>query len=196
MSDSKTPETGVTRRHLHTRNIHCMGFERSDGLWDIEAHLVDTKPETVFSHERGNIPPEEPIHEMILVVTLDLDMLIHDVEVRMPWTPFAVCPGARKKMKRIVGLRIGPGWMREVRERIPRNESCTHVVELLGPISTTAYQSMYRAIEAREERNSNRSEPPIIDQCHALTRDSAQVKAMWPEFHSENAKTPNGSVQS
>src|SRR6185503_19700597 len=31
------------RRHLHTRSITCEGFARDDGLWDIEARIVDTK---------------------------------------------------------------------------------------------------------------------------------------------------------
>ena len=31
------------RKLMHTRAIDCKGYERADGLWDIEAHLVDTK---------------------------------------------------------------------------------------------------------------------------------------------------------
>jgi hypothetical protein len=33
----------VSRKLLHTRAIECHGYERDDGFWDIEAHLVDTK---------------------------------------------------------------------------------------------------------------------------------------------------------
>jgi hypothetical protein len=181
MSDKDIKE--ITRSHLHTRNIRCEGFERSDGLWDIEARLVDTKTQSFINHERGEIEPGEPIHEMIVVVTLDLDLEIRDVDVRMPWTPFAVCPKARKKMKDLVGLRIAPGWLREVKTRIPRDQSCTHLIELLGPISTTAYQTMHLALEQRENTRENRNEPPILDQCHALTRSSEAVKVMWPEFY-------------
>ena len=32
------------RKPMHTRRIRCEGFSRADGLWDIEAHLIDTKP--------------------------------------------------------------------------------------------------------------------------------------------------------
>jgi len=32
--------TAVERKHLHTRTIRYDAFERDDGLWDIEAHLV------------------------------------------------------------------------------------------------------------------------------------------------------------
>ena len=31
------------RKAVHTRSIDCRGYEREDGLWDIEGRLVDTK---------------------------------------------------------------------------------------------------------------------------------------------------------
>ncbi len=76
--------------------------------------------------------------------------------------------------------------MRKARELIARTESCTHVMELLGPVSTTAYQTMHWAIEEKEREQSGRATPAIIDQCKSLARDSTIVKVMWPEFHEEN----------
>ncbi len=32
------------RQHLHTRTIDLAGYYRDDGLWDIEAHIVEKKP--------------------------------------------------------------------------------------------------------------------------------------------------------
>jgi hypothetical protein len=34
----------VSREELHTRAITLHGYRRDDGLFDIEAHLIDTKP--------------------------------------------------------------------------------------------------------------------------------------------------------
>lgn len=31
------------REHIHSRDIILRGYRREDGLWDIEAHLTDTK---------------------------------------------------------------------------------------------------------------------------------------------------------
>ena len=31
------------RRHVHTRSIKVDAYARDDGLWDLEAELVDTK---------------------------------------------------------------------------------------------------------------------------------------------------------
>ena len=31
------------REHIHTRNVECRGYRRTDGLWDVEGHLTDVK---------------------------------------------------------------------------------------------------------------------------------------------------------
>ena len=173
----------VTRKQLHTRQIHCEGFERSDGLWDIEATLTDTKPIVFSNHERPDVKPGEPIHKMKLVVTLDLDMIINHIAVDLQYAPFALCAGASNKMEKLIGLKIGAGWMREARERVAKAESCTHLMELLAPISTTAYQTMHWALEEREQQKPDRGIPVIINQCHSLASDSPVVKKIWPEFY-------------
>ena len=172
-----------TRRRLHTRSIDCRGFERDDGLWDIEVTLTDTKTYGFQNHERGNIPPGEPVHCMRLCATLDLDRMIQDIRVEMPYTPFQLCKNAADSMKKLIGLKIGPGWKREASRRIAKTDSCTHVMELLGPLATTAYQTMHHAIENRENGKPARKRPAILDQCHSLSSDSAVVKVMWPQFY-------------
>lgn len=178
----KNRET-ASRRHLHTRSIQCHGYERDDGLWDIEATLTDEKTYSISNHERGEIRPGNAIHDMTVCLTIDLDMVIQDVRVEMPSTPFSLCRSAGDVMSRLVGLKIEAGWMRRARELVARTESCTHVMELLGPVSTTAYQTMHWAIEEREREQSSRDMPAIIDQCKSLTRNSTIVRVMWPEFH-------------
>lgn len=183
----------VDRVQRHTRNIHCEGFERSDGLWDIEAMLTDTKNDIFINHERGEVESGVPIHKMKLCVTLDIEMVIQDIAVEMPYTPFQLCKTASEKMHNLIGLQIGAGWMKQARLRVERTDSCTHVMELLGPISTTAYQTMHHAIEEKENAKSQRDDPPILDQCKSLARDSSIVAVMWPEFYtgkSNPTKTP------
>jgi hypothetical protein len=36
------PES-VSREKKHHRKIDCEGYLRSDGLWDIDVHMVDTR---------------------------------------------------------------------------------------------------------------------------------------------------------
>ena len=174
----------VEREHLHTRSVECFGFRRSDGLWDVEAHLLDTKTyDFANEHRGGRIEAGEALHRMGLRVTLDLDFMIHDIEAVSDDTPFGVCNGAEQAMKRLVGLTIGPGWMSRVKKRIESNQGCTHLVELLGPLATTAYQTLHPEIERRANAAPSRSRPRILDTCIALSTKGEVVKEHWPQFY-------------
>ena len=172
------------RAHLHTRSVECFGFRREDGLWDIDAHLVDTKTyDFANEHRGGRIAAGEALHRMALRVTIDIDFLIHDVEAVSDDTPFGVCGSAERSMKRLVGLTIGPGWMGRVKKRIAGDEGCTHLVELLGPLGTTAYQTLHPELERRANAQPQRSKPRILDTCVALSTKGEIVRKNWPQFY-------------
>lgn len=171
------------RKPHHTRQLTLHGFERADGRWEVEAHLLDTKPYWFPNHEKNGVDAGQPIHRLSLRVTLDLDFLIHRVDVAMDDTPFGICRQVEVNMKRLEGLTIGPGWLKRARERLPRTESCTHLMDLLNPIATTAYQSMHTALEARRREMPDPPAPPIIDQCHSLASHTGVVRVKWPEHY-------------
>lgn len=132
----------VPRERLHTRRIEIQGYRRADGLYDIEAHLTDTKPMGQANHDRGWIAPEEPIHEMWLRITLDATMLIHTVEASSDRTPYAACPAAAPNFGRLAGLRIEGGFLRAAAQRVGGATGCTHLRELLQQMATTAFQTI------------------------------------------------------
>jgi hypothetical protein len=86
-------------------------------------------------------------------------------------------------MRQLIGLRIAPGWRRQVRERIGSNQSCTHLMDLLGQLTATAYQTLHAALEEREARRESPRKPAIIDTCIALSSSGAIVQKRWPEFY-------------
>ncbi|MDH3219084.1 MAG: DUF2889 domain-containing protein [Gammaproteobacteria bacterium] len=176
----------ATREKKHRRRIDCEGFLRSDGLWDIDVHMVDTRSyDCTYDefHRDGLIMAGEPVHDMWLRFTIDLDFLIHDVQAASDHTPFSICPAAAGPMRDLVGLRIGPGWLKQARERIGTDRSCTHLMDLLGQLAATAYQTLHAAIEEREARQPGRARPPILDTCLALSSSGDVVKNLWPEFY-------------
>lgn len=184
--------TAVKRSKLHHRSIQCEGFKRDDGLWDIEAHLTDQRAYDCSydpEHRGGRIPAGENVHNMRVRLTLDLDFLIHEAVAISEETPFPICFQAAKVMPRLVGLRLGKGWLKEVRERISTEVSCTHLLDLLTPIAQTAYQTMHYALEERAEqrkrvdKNFTRKKLGILDTCIALASDGEVVKRQWPEFY-------------
>ena len=178
-------EEGATRKKLHHRRVECEGFLRDDGLWDIEGHIVDTRTyDCTYDefHRDGLISAGEPVHDMLLRLTIDLDFKIHAVSAASEHTPFAICTRAAAEMQALVGLSIGSGWMKQVRQRIGSNKSCTHLIDLLGPLAATAYQTLHAALEEREALQPTREKPPILDTCLALASDGDVVRNRWPEF--------------
>ena len=66
----------LPRKHTHTRAIDYKGYEREDGMWDIEAHMTDTKTYKFKNNWRGEISAGEPLHVMFLRLTIDDDFII------------------------------------------------------------------------------------------------------------------------
>ena len=130
---------------------------------------------------------------MWLRLTIDLDFLIHEVAASSDQTPFSVCPTAAQAMQKLVGLRIGSGRMKQVREKIGNHESCTHLMDLLGPISATSYQTLHAALVERESSKETRRKPPIIDTCLALSSQGEVVRKKWPEFYQPQDPKENRS---
>lgn len=180
--------TPAPRKCLHTRRVICEGYERDDGLWDIEARLQDSKTYGFDNRYRGRIEAGELIHGMVIRVTLDIDFVIHQAVAAAEDTPYGACQTTGEVMSELVGLKIAPGWMRKVRSRIAANKSCTHLIELLGPLATTAFQTMYRAIEEKALLSNNPGRPKLLDSCLALASDGAVAKNKWPEFYTGNPR--------
>lgn len=182
------------RKHLHTRLITVKGYTREDGLWDIEGHMTDNKTYTFQNNWRGTVPPDVPLHEMWVRLTLDDDYTVMDAEAASDHTPLSICADITPEYKKLVGLRIGPGWSRRVKEALGGTRGCTHLTELLGPIATVAFQTISiekncrRAKKPEEARLISDPEymtrkPAFIDGCHAWASDGPAVKKEFPQFY-------------
>ena len=90
---------GSPRKHVHTRAIEYRGYEREDGLWDIEAHMADTKTYEFKNDWRGPVKVGEPLHEMLLRVTIDDEFIIRDVVAVTDNSPFEMCPDITPEYK-------------------------------------------------------------------------------------------------
>ncbi|MGB0670945.1 MAG: DUF2889 domain-containing protein, partial [Rhodospirillales bacterium] len=134
------------RQLIHTRSIRVEGYQRDDGLWDIEASLIDTKTYSFANQDRGGIRAGEPVHHMLVRLTLDDRMLVHQAETSTEAAPFFCCPDINPAFSELAGLSIKSGWRQEVLTRFGRVRGCTHIVDLLvGPIAQTAHQTIAAA---------------------------------------------------
>ena len=67
------PTPSAKRVRMHQRSVKFEGFKRADGLWDIEARLVDTKDHD-FPLSSGLIRPGQAVHDMSAVSYTHLDV--------------------------------------------------------------------------------------------------------------------------
>jgi hypothetical protein len=173
----------AARMPMHHRRIDCFGYRRADGLWDIEGHLTDVKAYPFANRHRGEIPPGASLHDMWLRLTLDDQLTVIAAEAATVAGPFAVCPAITPAFAKLAGLRIGPGWRQAVRQRLGGVQGCTHLVELLGPLATTAYQTIYSWRAQREPALDEARPPRHLDSCHALARDGEVVREHYPRWY-------------
>lgn len=189
------------RDHIHTRTVECRGYRRADGLWDIEGHITDRKTYDFHSEERGEVTAGTPVHDMWLRLTVDDNLTVQAVEAVTDYAPYpSVCPHIAPDYQKIVGLRIGPGWSRAIKERMGGVHGCTHLSELLGPVATTAFQTVF-PLRAREERDRRRAsgepEPqkfPLLNTCHAFRADGEIVEKIAPYAYTGPAKPEKSGV--
>ena len=172
----------VDRQAIHDRHVHCAGFRREDGLWDIEGHIKDTKSYSFENRQRGIIEAGTPIHEMWMRLTIDDDLNILAVEAHTDHSPYDICADIVPNFQRLVGLQIGRGFRRKAAGRLGGVHGCTHLLELLGPMSTTVFQTM---AGQRRAKHSSADEPPprFLNTCHAHSSESTVVKEIYPRFY-------------
>jgi hypothetical protein len=175
---------------MHTRTITCCGYERDDGLWDIEGYMTDTKNYNLPNQARGGeIKAGEPLHAMGIRLTLDKDFYIHDADACTDWAPFQLCPSIAARYKQLVGMHIKPGWNLKIKQLFNGINGCTHLTELLGSMATTAFQTIHgRHKEASASKSGEIEHSRIINSCHALRSDGNVVKQHWPQFYSGDEK--------
>ena len=180
----------AVRELLHTRTIVIEGYRRSDGLYDIEARLADTKTYPFDNHDRGRVEPGTPLHDMLARMTLTEDMEITAFEAVTEYGPYAICPSAAPNFARLAGLRVGRGFLKAANERIGGVHGCTHLRELLGQMGTVAFQTLY-AVRTKQEAAPNAvatadaspRRPAMLGTCLAYAPASPVVQRQWPEFY-------------
>jgi hypothetical protein len=180
--------TPTEREPVHTRIVECHGFRRADGMWDIEGHLTDTKSYDFDSQFRGTVAAGTPVHQMWLRLAVDDELVIRDVEAVTDHSPFPICGAIAPNFARLKGLSIRPGFHLKVRELLGGVEGCTHLVEMLGPVATTAFQTIYPYRERlRRERGEpaqkNSRGPRLIDTCHGWSAKQDVVKQLYPDHY-------------
>jgi hypothetical protein len=178
----------VDRKEIHHRQIDLRFFERSDGLFEIEGRLVDRKTHP-FRRVLAlrDTPAGTALHDISVTLVVDENFLVHDARAAMLATPFEVCREATATLEPLKGLKIGAGWNKRVREVLGGAASCTHIMEMLGPMATTVYQGFAPQRLARMAQDESHHQAKI-DSCYAYGSQREVVARLWPNLRKRSAE--------
>ncbi len=172
--------TPAPRTARHVRRVTYQGFEREDGLWDIEGELHDSKTyERPSLQAPGGVQPAGvPIHHMWLRVTVDRQLVVQAIETAMDAHPLGGCTAAQRSLQAMVGCSMARGWRQAIQAHLGGVAGCTHLRELLFNLATAAFQSVQGAFQ------STGDEPPRhLGQCTGWDFAGEGVRLHYPQFY-------------
>ena len=170
----------VPRKTSHIRRVTYQGYEREDGLWDMEAELHDSKAHDMPSlRHQGVRLAGDPIHHMWLRVTIDRKLVVHAIEAAMDAHPLQDCPQARPALQGMVGACMARGWRQAIAQHMGGVASCTHLRELLFNMATAAFQTLPAAFGGGDPDTP----PRHLGQCTGWDFEGNGVKEYFPQFY-------------
>ncbi len=170
------------RQLQHVRRVTTEVYLREDGLWDVEATLVDQKTFDTESRNGTPRPAGSPIHGMVLRLTMNTELTILAAECSMDAVPFrGICEMIAPSYDALVGLNLGKGFRQAVRERFGATAGCTHLSELAGNLPSAAIQAL--ATRLREKAMEDDVKPFQLDRCHAQSTDGEVVRRYYPKWY-------------
>ena len=181
------PPAAPSRQLKHRRQIDVQVFARGNGLWEVDALLIDTKTR-VANMAEGPRPAGTPIHDMLLrlVVNEKLDILEAGSETRwMPYTGVCNQHGDQHgdAYSRLVGLNLLQDFRKQLRQKLGGTQGCTHITELAQVLPTAVVQAFAGEVIDTRGTADGASRPFQIDRCHALRSDGEVVRLHHPRWY-------------
>lgn len=174
------PPPTAQRTRLHVRSVQLGGYRRSDGRYDIEARLTDSKDHD-YHLSSGLRRRGEAVHDMSVRVTIDGQMNVVDAVACIDAMPYAgYCDRIAPDYAQLVGLNLFHGFRTAVRALFRSTRGCSHLSELLMFLPTAALQTF--ASEVRDNQDTGHK-PYQLDRCHALDSHSEAVRRYYPRWY-------------
>ncbi|HEV2038707.1 MAG TPA: DUF2889 domain-containing protein [Casimicrobiaceae bacterium] len=169
----------VVRTRLHARRVTYEGFQRDDGLFDIEGHLTDVKDQD-FALLTGLRTAGEAIHDMWVRVTIASDYVIRAIEVKTDAMPYpGACDQITPAYSALVGVNLLHGFRKALYAAMGGVRGCSHITELLAQAPTAAVQTF-----AGLRREMQGDEKPFqLDRCHVLETSSDTVRQYYARWY-------------
>lgn len=170
---------------MHTRTIKVQSYAREDGLWDLEAELIDFKGYDLPIRDGGVFEAGRHVHHMHLRITIDPTFDVVAAEAAYDAAPYGrYCTAIDADYGDLVGMNLLKNFRNTVKERFGRTAGCTHMTELTNVLPTAAVQTM--ANQRRLDSGSGKR-PFQLDGCHALDTAGAVALQYYPKWYTGDA---------
>ena len=171
----------AARERLHLRRVSYEGYRRDDGLFDIEAHITDSKDRD-YKLAAGTRSRDIPVHDMWARVTINRRFEVVDIEAVTDEMPYpGQCDQIGPDYKKLIGSNLLKGFRKAIAEKMGGVKGCTHLSELLGYLPTAAVQT-FAGIRSETDSHDGRK-PFQLDSCHALATTTETVRVYYPKWY-------------
>jgi hypothetical protein len=185
------------KEKIHTRVITVNSYETGEGTIHVEGLLTDERFYPSLYYSRNKYIDPGIVHKM----TVQLDIALPDLEIRqatavMNEVPIDDCREIETFVKKLVGLRIQPGFTRKVRSLLGGVEGCLHLTNLILTMGSAAVQGFWAYFSRRREGASGVKAPGfdpglLKDSCW-LWREDGPLYARIRKLQEEKKK-PEGA---
>jgi len=169
------------RKPMHNRSIQVHSFEREDGLWDVEAELIDSKGFSYIKRDGSEQKIGQAFHHMHLRITIDSSFTILDAMAAYDAAPFGeTCTSIADAYRDLIGMNLLKSFRQQVKERFSRTNGCTHMTELAAVLPTAAVQTMSGQ---RRHAADPTKRPYQLGGCTAWRLDGPITKEHYPQWY-------------
>lgn len=177
------PSPSTSRQPLHQRSVRVRSYAREDGLYDLEAELVDAKDYDVETR-KGIRKAGDPFHHMHVRVTINDGFDIVDACAGYTVAPYDEhCVAIAPDYADLVGMNLLRGFRHSVKARFARTAGCIHLSELAAVLPTVAVQTLSGRHRDLPVDAASTTRPFQLDGCHALRVDGPVVASQYPRWY-------------
>ena len=177
------PTAAPERQLKHRRSIDVQIYARGNGLWEVDAHITDTRTAEIRM-ATGLLPAGAPIHDMLLRLVVDERFNIVEAGAQTAAMPYpGECNSYGDAYARLVGLNLMRGFRQAVKERLGGTQGCTHITELALVLPTAVVQAFAGDVIDTRGDAADSEQPFQIDRCHALRAEGLAVKTYYPRWY-------------
>lgn len=165
----------IKKAPVHERRLEMRTYPVKNERLVVEGVLRDERLVEGF-HWNGEPRPAGVVHHLcVRFLVGGWPVTILDVEAEMPRIPHEMCPTTLEDVKKIVGVKIVPGYSEAVKKRLGGVKGCNHMTHLMVVMGTAALHGFWTHY-SREKREK----PKSLDDFQALSTLVNSCK-LWGE---------------